>query len=74
MDCQVTGLPVTVTQLLGTKPYPPGNYCKSLANVFKVNVFNTEVLVNMFAGARYFKRPTLWLGLIRTSTNFFMYP
>lgn len=51
MDCQVTGLPVTVTQLLGTKPYPPGNYCKSLANVFKVNVFNTEILVNMFAGA-----------------------
>lgn len=38
MNCQVTGLPVTVTQLLGTKPYPPGNYCKSLANVFKVNM------------------------------------
>lgn len=51
MVCQVTGLPGTVAQLIGTKPSPPGNYCKSLAKLFKVNIFNTEVFVNMFAGA-----------------------
>lgn len=38
MDCQVTSLPGTVTQLIGTKS-PPGNYCKSLAKVFKANIY-----------------------------------
>lgn len=59
MDCQVTGLPGTVTQVIGTKLSPPGNCGKSPVKVFKVNIYLIQkYLLTCLLVPDGFKRPT----------------